>query len=110
MHDALRRHPWACPLLMSPGRIRPARLQYMDALLGRLRDAGFSAETTYHAYHVLDAHIFGFSLWEASHTYNASRSCRTWRRAFERLITRRRVSAPARARPSSTSAKARTAR
>jgi AcrR family transcriptional regulator len=67
VHDALQRHPWACPLMMAPGRIRPGRLRFMDSLLGRLRDAGFSAETTYHAYHVLDAHIFGFSLWEASH-------------------------------------------
>jgi AcrR family transcriptional regulator len=72
VHDALTRHPWACPLVMSPGRIRPARLQYMDSLLGRLREAGFSAETTYHAYHVLDAHIFGFSLWQANHSYNAT--------------------------------------
>ena len=71
VHQGLTRHPWACPLLMSPGHIRPARLQYMDSLLGRLREAGFSAETTYHAYHVLDAHIFGFSLWQANHTYNA---------------------------------------
>ena len=58
-------------MLLSPGRIRPARLRYMDLLLGRLREAGFSAETTYHAYHVLDGHIFGFSLWETSHTYSA---------------------------------------
>jgi AcrR family transcriptional regulator len=71
VHRSLTRHPWACPLLMSPGHIRPARLQYMDSLLGRLREAGFSAETTYHAYHVLDAHIFGFSLWQANHTYDA---------------------------------------
>jgi AcrR family transcriptional regulator len=71
VHDALTRHPWACPLLMQPGRIRPARLRYMDQLLGRLREAGFSAETTYTAYHVLDGHIFGFALWESSHTYTA---------------------------------------
>jgi AcrR family transcriptional regulator len=71
VHDALRRHPWSCTLLMAPGRVRPARLRYMDLLLGRLREAGFSAETTYHAYHVLDGHIFGFSLWETSHTYTA---------------------------------------
>src|SRR5438045_4126009 len=32
------------------------RLRYMEWLLGRLRDAGFSADLTYHAYHVLDAH------------------------------------------------------
>ena len=71
VHDALRRHPWSCTLLMSPGHARPARLRYMDLLLGRLRDAGFSADTTYHAYHVLDGHIFGFSLWETTHTYTA---------------------------------------
>src|SRR5688500_17985390 len=69
VHEALRRHPWSCTLLMAPGHTRPARLRYMDLLLGRLREAGFSAETTYHAYHVLDGHIFGFSLWETSHTY-----------------------------------------
>src|SRR3954452_18691365 len=69
IHAALRKHPWAANVLMSYGQVRPARLQYMEALLGRLREAGFSAEATYHAYHVLDGHIFGFSLWEASHTY-----------------------------------------
>src|SRR3954452_21688970 len=71
VHGALRRHGWASALLLSPERIRPARLRYMDSLLGRLREAGFSAETTYTAYHVLDGHIFGFSLWETSHTYSA---------------------------------------
>ena len=71
VHEALRQHPWSCTLLMSPGRVRPGRLRYMDLLLGRLREAGFSADTTYHAYHVLDGHIFGFSLWETSHTYTA---------------------------------------
>ena len=69
VHEALRRHPWSCALLMAPGRVNVARLQYMDLLLGRLREAGFSAETTYHAYHVLDGYIFGFSLWESSHDY-----------------------------------------
>ena len=69
VHGALRRHPWSCALLMSPRHARPARARYMDVLLGRLREAGFSAETTYHAYHVLDGHIFGFSLWETSHDY-----------------------------------------
>src|SRR3954469_17856545 len=66
-HEALKRHPWAAGLLMPPTRIRPARLEFMNALLGALRNAGFSAETTYHAYHVLDAHIIGFSLWASTH-------------------------------------------
>ena len=57
----------------------------MDSLLGRLREAGFSAETTYHAYHVLDAHIFGFSLWQASHSYNAAQVA-DMAAEFERMI------------------------
>jgi AcrR family transcriptional regulator len=68
-HEALRRHAWAAGLLMAPSRVRPARLAYMDALLGALRAAGFSAETTYHAYHVLDAHVIGFSLWQSTHDF-----------------------------------------
>ena len=67
VHDALRRHSWSAALLMT-GRIRPTRLRYMDSLLGRLREAGFSADTTYAVYHVLDGHIFGFALWEAGYT------------------------------------------
>ena len=67
-YEALRRHPWACALFMSPGHVVSERVRYMNALLGRLRDAGFSPELTYHAYHVLDAHIFGFSLWQAGHS------------------------------------------
>ena len=65
IHDALARHPWATSLLMS--RARPARLRFMDALLGRLREAGFSADTTYVAYHLLDGHIFGFTLWQTGY-------------------------------------------
>ena len=86
VHGALRRHPWAPAVVMAPGRLRPARLRYMDSLLGRLRDAGFSAETTYHAYHVLDGHIFGFSLWEASHSYGDADASEMMA-AFERTIT-----------------------
>ena len=58
---------WAAGLLMSPARIRPARLEFMDSLLAALRESGFSAETTYTAYHVLDAHIIGYSLWQSTH-------------------------------------------
>jgi AcrR family transcriptional regulator len=86
VHAALRRHPWASAVVMAPGRLRPARLRYMDSLLGRIREAGFSPETTYHAYHVLDGHIFGFSLWEASHSYSDADASEMMA-AFERTIT-----------------------
>jgi AcrR family transcriptional regulator len=67
VHDALLRHRWAARLLMTGSHIRPARLRYMECLLGKLGDAGFDAETTYHVYHLLDGYIFGFSLWEIAY-------------------------------------------
>jgi AcrR family transcriptional regulator len=71
-HGVLLRHPWACSLMMSPARVRPARLRYMDALMGRLRDAGFSAGLTDLAYHALDSHILGFTLWLAGYSAGAA--------------------------------------
>jgi AcrR family transcriptional regulator len=67
-HEALVRHTWACNLILSSTRVRPARLEYMEALMARLREAGFSADATYHAYHALDSHILGFTLWQLGHT------------------------------------------
>lgn len=67
-HQVLRRHPWACNLLMSGPRVLPARLRHIDALLGRLADAGLPDEVTDLAYHALDSHILGFTLWEAGYT------------------------------------------
>jgi AcrR family transcriptional regulator len=66
-HDALARHPWACSLMMSNGA-GSARLGYMESLLRRLREAGFSPQLTHHAYHALDSHIIGFTLWAAGYT------------------------------------------
>jgi tetracycline repressor-like protein len=39
-------------------------MRYMEALLAGLRTGGFPAGLTYHAYHALDSHIIGFTLWE----------------------------------------------
>ena len=52
--------------MMSRTRLSPARMRWMDAVLGRLREAGFSADMTHHAYHALDSHITGFTLWQVS--------------------------------------------
>lgn len=62
-HRTLMRHPWACSLILSRSGLRPGRMRYMDSILGTLREAGFSAAMTHHAYHALDSHIVGFTLW-----------------------------------------------
>jgi len=67
-HDVLSRHPWATTLMMSPKTVRLARVRYMDSVLSRLREAGFSSEMTYHAYHALDSHIMGSTLWETGYS------------------------------------------
>lgn len=63
-HDTLRRHPWVTSLPAS-GEASLAQLQYMDALLKRLREAGLSAELTHHAYHSLESYVVGSALWLA---------------------------------------------
>src|SRR5690606_25277055 len=66
-HAVLMRHPWACGPSIS-GRIHPARVRYIDAILGRLRSAGFTAELAYHAYHAIDSHVVGFTMWLTGHS------------------------------------------
>ena len=64
-HDVFERHPWAASLTLSATGRRPARWRYMNAILGCLREAGFSAEMTDLAYHALESHIAGFTLWSS---------------------------------------------
>ena len=67
-HDALERHPWAAGLTLSVAGTRPARLRYMEAILRCLRQAGFSPEVTDLAYHALESHIAGYTLWSGQLT------------------------------------------
>ena len=66
-HDVLASHPWACSLALSPDRNSTASVERAEWMLQQLREGGFSPEVTYHAYHALDAHILGFTLWQLGH-------------------------------------------
>lgn len=62
--EVLNRHRWAVGLMesrMTPG---PASLRVHDAILGCLREGGFSIEMAIQAYSVQDAYIYGFALQE----------------------------------------------
>ncbi len=61
----LGRHPWAIGRMESRTSPGPATLRHHDAVLGCLREAGFSIELTAHAYSLLDSYIYGFALQEA---------------------------------------------
>ena len=70
-HDALRRHPWACGLVMVPAvglAAMAARMHYIEAMLRTLREAGFTPEQASYAYHALDSHTLGFTMWALGHT------------------------------------------
>ena len=61
--EALKRHGWAIGMMESrhPG---PANLRNHNAVMGCLREAGFSFEMAIHAYSLQDAYIYGFALQE----------------------------------------------
>ena len=65
--DVLRAHPWACRLAMSPDHVVPISVRRADWMLRKLAEGGFGPEQSFHAYHAVDAHIQGFTLWHLSH-------------------------------------------
>ncbi len=70
-HEALLRHRWAADLWMSRGGMSQPRFRYGDSLLRALREGGFSKELTYHAFHILESHVVGFTLHRQSFTFDS---------------------------------------
>jgi AcrR family transcriptional regulator len=64
--EVLSRHPWGIGLMESRSTPGPATLRHHDAVLGSLRQGGFSIEMAAHAFSALDSYIYGFALQEAS--------------------------------------------
>lgn len=62
----LIRHPWAVGLLDSRRNAGHETLRHHDAVLGCLREAGFSWSWAGHAFALLDAHLYGFVVQELS--------------------------------------------
>jgi AcrR family transcriptional regulator len=72
VRDALSRHRWAIGLMESRRNPGPANLRHHDAVIGRLRSAGFSVEMAAHAYSLLDSYIYGFALTKMNLPFNTS--------------------------------------
>lgn len=70
-HEALRRHPWAGVVLESRLNPGPARLRYLDAVVGVLRGAGFDTATVARAFMALDSHTYGFTMQELALPFDA---------------------------------------
>jgi hypothetical protein len=60
--EVLSRHPWGIGLTESRSTPGPATLRHHDAVLGSLRQGGFSIEGAAHAFSALDSYIYGFAL------------------------------------------------
>jgi AcrR family transcriptional regulator len=69
---ALSRHPWAIALMQSRTSPGPATLRHHDAVIGSLREAGFSIELAAHAFSGIDSYVYGFALQEASLPFNTA--------------------------------------
>ncbi len=54
------RHPWASALVDARESSGPARLRYLDWVIGALRRAGFTLELAIRAFSLLDSYVYGF--------------------------------------------------
>jgi AcrR family transcriptional regulator len=53
------RHPWSSGMIDARESSGPARLRYLDWVLGTLRQAGFSLDIAARAFALLDSYIYG---------------------------------------------------
>jgi len=67
--DVLLRHPWASGLSMSRQSGGPEQFRHSDWRLRTLREAGFSKDVIYHAFHILEAYVLGFTGLQLSFPY-----------------------------------------
>jgi AcrR family transcriptional regulator len=67
--EVLVRHRWASGLRMSQQSGGPAGLRNADWLLRTLREAGFSKELVYHAFHILEAYVLGATVQQNNFPY-----------------------------------------
>jgi len=69
---ALNRHRWAVGLMESQEMPGTASIRLHNAVLGCLREAGFSVEMTIQAYSVIDAYLYGFALQEKTVPFDSA--------------------------------------
>jgi AcrR family transcriptional regulator len=55
------RHPWAPRIIETRDDPGASGLRYYDAVMGIMRDGGFSLEMTHHAIHLLGSRLLGFT-------------------------------------------------
>ena len=82
IRTVMTRHPWAIGLMESRKTPGPATLRHHDAVIGCLRNAGFSIELAAHAFAALDSYIYGFALQERSLAFGTPEQTSDLAKAF----------------------------
>ncbi len=60
------RHPWAAVLMESRLNQSPVRLNYVNSVLGLLRQGAFSVPMAYRAFLLIDSYLYGFIMQEVN--------------------------------------------
>ena len=63
-HRVLLAHPWVAALATSRPAVGPARLRFVDTVLGLLLAGGCSPQLAHDAMHAVEVHVFAFTLQE----------------------------------------------
>jgi AcrR family transcriptional regulator len=79
---ALRRHPWAVGRMESRSNPGPATLRHHDAVIGCLRQAGFSVALTAHAFSAIDSYLYGFAMQELNLPFHTAEETAAMAEAF----------------------------
>jgi AcrR family transcriptional regulator len=82
MRTVMTRHSWAIGLMESRRTPGPATLRHHDAVIGCLRDAGFTIQLAAHAFSALDSYIYGFALQEQSLAFGTPEETSELAKAF----------------------------
>lgn len=72
VREVLSRHPWALGIMESRTTPGPATLSHHNAVIGCLRQAGFSIQMAAHAFSLMDSYIYGFVLQEVNLPFDES--------------------------------------
>ena len=59
--QVMLRHPWAPKVIEERTTVSPTMLGYIESVLAKLADGGFSIDMAHHAIHVLGSRILGFN-------------------------------------------------
>lgn len=73
-HEVFGRHPWVPLLMDSRESSGPARLRYLNWVLGTLMEAGFTELGAEQAFSLLDSYIYGFGIQQFNFTADSDAS------------------------------------